>query len=293
MVRNMARKKLFPYPGAKTAVAKKLVEYFPPNYRDMLWLEAFGGSGIVTYHKPPSKMEVFNDLDEGISAIFYCLLFRFEEIGFRLEHFGQHSESILRWIQTPEHKEKQIDIVDKAISKIYQMCFSFGGLNDNIGYWIDPLHADRRKYTKMKLFDLNLWQMWRQRFHNVQIMNRPANDAVKLFDSSKMFVYCDPPYVEANRKSGLYELNFTDENHQELAKILSNIEGRFLLSYDDHPLIRELYADFYINEIWFTYNLQGRGLKRSKKTELLISNYPIKKQTKLDLFIPIGIEEMT
>lgn len=251
----------------------------------MLWLEAFGGSGIVTYHKHPSKMEVFNDLDEGVSAIFYCLLFKFEELGFRLEHFGQHSESILKWIGSPQHKEEHTDVVDKAISKIYQMCYSFGGLADNIGYWVSPDHAGQRKYTKMGLFDIDLWHRWRKRFRNVQIMNRSANDVIQQFDSSKMLVYCDPPYVEANRKHGLYDLNFTDKDHKELSKILAGIEGKFLVSYDDHPLIRKLYQEYYITEIQFSYNLQGRGLARPKRTELLISNYPIKKQERLDTFL--------
>jgi len=251
----------------------------------MLWLEAFGGSGIVTYHKPPSKMEVFNDLDEGVSSIFYCLLFKFEELGFKLEHFGQHSESILKWISSPQHKQEHTSVVDKAITKLYQMCYSFGGLGDNIGYWVDPEHAGQRKYTKMGLFDIDLWHRWRKRFRNVQIMNRPASSVIQQFDSSKFLVYCDPPYVEANRKHGLYDLNFKDEDHKELAKTLMGIEGKFLLSYDDHPLIRELYQDCYINEIQFSYNLQGRGKERPQRIELLISNYPIKKQTKLDTFV--------
>ena len=106
------KEKLFNYPGAKTAVAPQIINYFPQNYQNLIWVEAFGGSGILTYMKKPSSIEVFNDLDEGVSAIFYCLLFEFDALAWKLQEYAQHSETLLKWINNEEHIPKTI--IDKA-----------------------------------------------------------------------------------------------------------------------------------------------------------------------------------
>ena len=55
------------------------------------------------------------------------------------------------------------------------------------------------------------------------------------------FFYCDPPYT-----SGCgYDVTTTEGfDHERLRDTLKNIEGRFLLSYDDSPKVRELYKGF-------------------------------------------------
>ncbi|GHV05885.1 hypothetical protein AGMMS50229_09710 [Campylobacterota bacterium] len=37
------------------------------------------------------------------------------------------------------------------------------------------------------------------------------------------------------------------------------IKGRFVLSYNDHSLVRELYADYKIEELAHTYTICGSG----------------------------------
>jgi DNA adenine methylase len=60
---------------------------------------------------------------------------------------------------------------------------------------------------------------------------------------------------------------------------LKNIEGRFLLSYDDSPKVRELYKGFEMIEVERQNGINNRqGANRENKIykELLIANYPIK-----------------
>lgn len=273
------RKKLFPYPGSKTLVIDKLIQLFPNNYQDKCWVEAFGGSGILTYYKKESKVEVFNDLDEGISAIFYCLLFKYEELAWRLLN-DQHSEIILKWTKTDWHNNHQ-DVVDKAITKLYQLVYSFGSKNSSVSFWRDPQHFKQRKHTSMRLFDLTVWKQWQQRYKNVQIMGRSAKEVIETFDSKDMFVYCDPPYV-ISAKGKHYGLNFTHEDHLELHETLKNIDGLFLLSYDKDPLVEDLYANYEMMEIEIPYSIAAK--QRTRKKELLIANYPLKKQSKLSDF---------
>lgn len=60
---------------------------------------------------------------------------------------------------------------------------------------------------------------------------------------------------------------------------LGNIKGRFLLSYDDSPKVRELYKGFEMIEVERQNGINNReGTSRANKVykELLIANYPIK-----------------
>lgn len=254
----------------------------------MHWLDAFGGSGIVTYKKPVSVIESFNDYDEGISAIFYCLLFKFEELGFRLMEFNNQSETILRWIRSSDHQAEMKDasIVDKAISKLYQLNQSFSGKGESLGFRVDPILISKK--NSFRLFSYDTWNAWRKRFELVQLFTRPANKLIKSLDSPNLFAYCDPPYV-VTEKGNHYELNFTEQDHIALANVLHSIQGKFLLSYDDTPIIHELYANDEMNDLNIRYTFKVNN--GDKKKELLISNYKLPRRPKLMEFLePVGVE---
>lgn len=275
----MARKKLFYYPGAKSLVVNDIIANFPPNYSELNWLEPYGGSGIVTYHKNPSLIEIFNDLDEGISAIFYCLLFKFEEFCFRLS-LAQHSESILNWIVDDDGSDDSI--VDKAVKKMYLMQHSFSSKGTHISFY--KKYTSKRLETAMNLLDINLMNRWRARFKKVQILNRDAIDVIKQFDSPNLFIYVDPPYT-VTEKGNHYSLNYTVEDHQKLADCLINMKGKWLLSYDDNPLIHELYKGFDQKILTVPYMFKRKDPTAIRnKDELLIANYPLIHQTVLTDF---------
>jgi len=91
------------------------------------------------------------------------------------------------------------------------------------------------------------------------------------------FVYVDPPYYLQGRK--LYRHHYVDEDHGELAVFLQNQGYPWLLSYDDHPRIRELYAGNTVQPIYLDYNVKSSRTAR----ELVISN----------LVIPVPVYEGT
>lgn len=83
------------------------------------------------------------------------------------------------------------------------------------------------------------------------------------------FVYIDPPYYSQGKK--LYRYYYEDENHAELANFIGEQGYPWLISYDDHPRIRELYAQNEIQPIYLDYKVKSTR----RATELLISNIEI------------------
>ena len=115
------------------------------------------------------------------------------------------------------------------------------------------------------------FQVYAQRLKPVSIENLDFRDFIKQYDSDTTFFYLDPPYVGTenyykNKKT------FNLKDHKDLCKILKSIKGKFLLSYNDCELVRNLYKNFTIEalETHYRINMQTQNVKRK---ELLVRNY--------------------
>lgn len=67
---------------------------------------------------------------------------------------------------------------------------------------------------------------------------------------------------------------FSESEHLQLNEILKNINGKFVLSYNDCEYIRELYKEFTIEPVTRNNNLVTRYDDKSNEyKELIIKNY--------------------
>ncbi|WP_156877112.1 DNA adenine methylase [Pseudoclavibacter soli] len=80
-----------------------------------------------------------------------------------------------------------------------------------------------------------------------------------------VFVFCDPPYVEDAPR--LYERSFETEDHRRLAQALRRLSGSWALTYDDHPLVRELYDGMRVSAL----PMPHRAGRAHEDVELLIT----------------------
>ena len=97
----------------------------------------------------------------------------------------------------------------------------------------------------------------------------PYQEILRKYDREFTFFYLDPPYF------GLpyYKFNFTEKDYIELAERLKGLKGRFLLSLNDRPEVRKIFADFEIQGLKFSYSSQRKAGKVYK--EVLVSNYSL------------------
>ncbi len=76
------------------------------------------------------------------------------------------------------------------------------------------------------------------RLKSVKIENRDFEPILKTYDRPDALFYLDPPYLGTEKN---YEGTFGWKDHLRLAANLKDSKGRFVLSYNDDPRIRELY----------------------------------------------------
>ena len=87
-------------------------------------------------------------------------------------------------------------------------------------------------------------------------------DAVALLESTKdtmpphTLYYLDPPYYE--KGPGLYMNYFTEEDHRMIAETMSHIvSGKWIVTYDNHPFISELYSKYRQKEFSLNYSMSN------------------------------------
>ena len=69
---------------------------------------------------------------------------------------------------------------------------------------------------------------------------------------------------------------FKRSDFERLSAALQGLQGRFILSLNDLPEVRETFAGFEMAEIRTTYAISGkRNDQAGDRAELLISNWPL------------------
>ena len=89
------------------------------------------------------------------------------------------------------------------------------------------------------------------------------------YDRDYSFFFCDPPYLEITG----YDNTFGENKHLILKDKLNNLKGKFLLTINDHPQVRDWYKNFNIKEVKVNYSVSKENKARGKYKELIITNY--------------------
>ena len=231
---------LIRYHGGKFRLANWVIGHFPNH---ICYTEAFGGAAGVLLQKPRAYAEVYNDLDGEIVNLFRVL-----------RNEDNRNKLIEQLVFTPysrddfqEAWEACDDSIEKARRLIIraQMGFGSAGASKGItGFRIDTKRAYGTAQSLWVTYPNHL-AIVGQRLSGVLIENRPAIQVLQDHDDSETLHYVDPPYVHDTRYSGaktgrVYRHEMSDQDHEELLKVLLELEGKVILS--GYP--SELYNDY-------------------------------------------------
>jgi len=110
-----------------------------------------------------------------------------------------------------------------------------------------------------------------RRLETVTIESRDASDVIETYDTPSAFHFVDPPYV--NSDCGHYEGFFNEDDLVRLLKLLSDIEGKFMLTMFPHDSISQFATDhdWTIHKVERT--ISASKTTRRKQEEWIICNY--------------------
>ena len=101
----------------------------------------------------------------------------------------------------------------------------------------------------------------------------PYSDFIRRYDQDDTLFYLDPPYWGCEDDYG--QDVFCRGDFEALAAQLARIRGRFLLSINDAPGVRECFSAFEQSEVATTYSISTATVGAKRVGELLISNFGI------------------
>ena len=277
----------FMYYGGKSRIADKLISYFPEH---TLYVEVFGGSAELLFRKKASNVEVYNDIDQGLCAIFQCLLEpELKQQLFDLMQTYPRSRDFFTHLL----ESNPSDITKKAFRKLYLLRYSFNANCRNFA----AFQSTNDKIPKLKQFSYAILEQISQR--KIIIENQDFRDLIPRFDKEHSLIYLDPPYIETRQR---YEYNFTEQDHLDLFYTIKSLKNAaWILSYNNHETIRKWYKNYHIIEETWQYQIPFTSKKDRIKTEFVISNRPFvvwniynQFDSKLDSFLDLsGVESET
>lgn len=118
----------------------------------------------------------------------------------------------------------------------------------------------------------SLIQQLSNRLANAVIENQDFEVLIKHYDRPDAFIYCDPPYYTSEY---VYECGFTWDDHKRLHDALAECKGKWLVSYNDCPEIRELYKGYQFFDFKRIHSMVQKYEAGKDFPELLVGNYDL------------------
>ena len=205
-------------------------------------------------------MEIINDINSDLVTLYRV-------VKNHLEEFIRYLKWIL--VSRDEFERFKCEVPDaltdiqRAVRFYYLLRNAYSSRVPNPSFSISTIHCSRLNLLRIEE-DLSMAHL---RLSRVYIENLPYRQLIERLDKPHTFFYIDPPYYNCEDYYG--KGIFAKEDFSVLADLLSGISGKFIMSINDAPEIRNLFKDFNIKEVPHSYSARGR----KNVIELLITNF--------------------
>jgi len=236
------------YIGGKRNLAGRIVAAIEAE-RHRAYVEPFVGMGGVFLRRaivPP--IEVINDLSQDVATLFRVL-----------QRHYQALMDLLKWQLTSRAEFDRLLAQDgaaltdleRAARFLYVQRLSFGGRVVGRTFGVSTTAPGRFDVTKLGA----LLEAVHARLAGVWIECLPWADCIARWDRPETLFYLDPPYWGSEHFYGREA--FRPADFERLAEVLRAIKGRFVLSINDVPEIRRMFAWARIEAADVTYHVSG------------------------------------
>lgn len=278
-----------PWVGGKGKLLWLINKLSPESYSR--FIDVFGGSGTVVMSRPiqPGCMEVYNDFNSDLVNLFCCVKSRpmalLLELGFLPLNSRDDFNVLYRFFSqeefTDDYLKEEMELTEKYLEPAQREAiqsimlerakrgdvkraadyfklirYSFSGAGKGFG----------GKPCNIRKFFHLIWECSR-RLENVVVENKDFESLIRQYDRKGAFIYCDPPYYEAE----CYAVEFPRSDHERLHKVLTECEGKVMVSYNYCDYICNLYKEFYVFRTTRPNSMSQKA--GSEYEEAILTNY--------------------
>lgn len=236
------------YIGGKKQLAQRLtaiMEQIPHS----TYAEAFVGMGGVFFRRRLApRCEVVNDRSGDVSTLFRILQ----------RHYPQFMETLKYQVTSRREFERLLACdpetltdLERSARFLYLQRLAFGGKVAGRSFGVDSMGGARFNVARLGpvLEDVH------ERLSGVIIENLDWRDFITRYDRPETLFYLDPPYYGNEGDYG--QRVFSRSDFPAMARALAGIKGRFVLSLNDRPEVRQIFSAFRILSVPLTYTVRG------------------------------------
>lgn len=265
------------YPGGKSAITEHIARIVLGNgMRDCIFIEPFAGGASVGLHLLLNDMIrslSLNDLDPGVWAFWESCLRHTDDLVSLIEHTEITLEE---W-----HKQRAIqeaanvsDVVPLGFSTLFLNRCNYsgiiyaspiGGLNQDGTYKLSCRFNKSEIVERIREISKYKAKICVHNLDAIEVLDMHTRGCTEDFLRSNIFAFVDPPYYSVSKP--LYRKGLNEFKHHELAQHLEGQRCVWIVSYDAHPHIEELYSSFsHVERMHLRYSAKTKRVQE----ELLI-----------------------
>lgn len=267
--------------GGKTQLLEQMEPLLPPVFRR--YFEPFVGGAALFFDlqatgrlapltaagRRASLRDVNTELVDCYTAVrdhVEALIRALREHRYESEHYYEVRALKPDGLPLPQRAARTIFLNKTGYNGLYRVNKS-GQFNVPFGRFTRPLFCDVDNLRACS--------------RALQKVSIEAGDFASVLTEAKKgdFVYFDPPYVPVSPTSDFTAYipgGFREPEQRKLARVFSKLASRgvhVMLSNSDTPLVRELYADFTIDTVYATRNVNSDSSRRGKLKEVVVRSY--------------------
>ena len=257
---------IIPWIGGKRRLADLLIPRFPAH---KCYVEVFAGGAALYFLRPPAEVEVINDINGELVNVYRVVKHHLEEF-VRQFKWALSSREIFKWTQdTPP---SGLTDIQRAARFFYLQHHCFGAKvqsqNWGTATTAPPINLLRLEES-LSAAHLRLASTFIERLH--------WRECVERYDRPHTFFYLDPPYWQTEG----YGVEFPFEEYEVMSKIMRGLQGKAMLSINDHPDIRRCFEGLHMESLDISYTVGG-GAKAAERQELVIWSWDVEED-------PVGL----
>lgn len=254
----MTSQPIIPWIGGKRRLAKHILPLFPAH---TCYVEPFAGGAALFFLKDPSKVEVLNDYNSDLIALYRVVQHHLEEF-IRQFKWALVSRQMYGWLSdTPPDT---LTDIQRAARFYYLQKMAFGGKVSSRTFGIAPSSPPKLNLLRIEE-DLSQAHL---RLSRCYIEHLDWNKCIERYDRPDTLFFCDPPYWQTEG----YGVDFGLERYGELAEVISKAKGKVILTINDHPVMRKIFGRFTVKMVDIRYTVGGAA-KGANRREMIVMNW--------------------
>lgn len=260
------------YPGGKNCIFKFVANLFAENnFCGVSYAEPYaGGAGLglrLLFEEYIAQFYI-NDLDRSIFAFWKVILENSDEFCRWLKDVDVSMDSWRHYRGIQDNKEF-VDIFDLAKSTFFLNRTNISGvIKGGVigGFEQKGKYKINARFNKEDLI-IRIKKIGKFK-DRIFISNTDGLEFIKKLERKKenVFIYLDPPYYQKGTE--LYMNFYSEKDHKKLAEYVDVMKKKWMVSYDCHKFILNLYTE----KKKFVYKLSQGTSNRIGEEILIFSN---------------------